>query len=454
MRLRPSSPFAYVSLSFAGLIAAGTIGFMVLPGLYTGEGLSFLDALFTATSAVCVTGLIVVDTATFFTPFGQGYILLLIQLGGMGIVTLATAFMSSIGFRLSLGHEDLARGDAMASRHVDYRNLVRVVVTATLIMEAIGAIVLYAFMAPQLGAVGAIWPAIFHSVSAFCNAGFSTFSDSLVGFAGHPGILMAVSILVVVGGIGFVVLAELTRARLAHQTKQGFRYSVHTRLVLASTAVLLGAGWLAFTIFEWNVSFAGMNTVDRLMNGFFMSVTARTAGFNTIDYNTAANNSDFLTIILMSIGGSPGSTAGGLKTTTAALIGLVAWSRIRGYRHVVLWNRSVPDETVGRAMGMFVIFFGVATAGIFLFTSTEIGWAAHTDNANFLPFMFEAVSALNTVGLSMGVTGDLSTSGRWVTILLMFIGRVGPVTLALGFIRKSSTQRAPFRESLEDIAIG
>ncbi len=448
------SPFALVTMSFAGLIVVGTVGLMTLPGLYTGDGLSWLDALFTATSAVCVTGLIVVDTATAFTAAGQAYLLVLIQLGGIGIVTLATAVMSTIGARMSLSVEDLARDTANASTHVDYRRLVSVVVAATFTFELIGAIVLWALWIPEFGVTGAIWPAVFHSVSAFCNAGFSIFSDSLMGFSAHTGILAIVSILIIIGGLGFVVLAELGRGYLARRGERRFRWSTHTQLVLYTSAILLAGGTVLFTTFEWNVSLSEMTWLDRVVNGFFMSVTARTAGFNTIDYNAAGNNTDFLTIILMSIGGSPGSTAGGLKTTTAALIGLVAWSRIRGQRNVSIRHRTIPEETISRAMGLFVIFFGIVTAGIFLFTSTEMGWAGQTDNSSFLPFMFEAVSALNTVGLSMGVTADLSPAGRIVTIFLMFVGRVGPITVALGFVQSGKTKSARFKNSYEDVGIG
>ncbi|PIQ63272.1 MAG: potassium transporter TrkH [Bacteroidetes bacterium CG12_big_fil_rev_8_21_14_0_65_60_17] len=448
------SPFALVTMSFAGLIVVGTLGLMVLPGLYTGHGLSWLDAFFTATSAVCVTGLIVVDTATYFTTAGQVYLLVLIQLGGIGIVTLATAVMSTIGARLSLSVEDLARDTANASTHVDYRRLVRVVVAATIALELVGAVLLWALWVPEFGWTGAIWPAVFHSVSAFCNAGFSIFSDSLMGFSAHTGILTVVSILIITGGVGFVVLAEIGRGYRARRAARPFRWSTHTQLVLFTSAILVVGGTILFTMFEWNVSLSNMTWLDRVVNGFFMSVTARTAGFNTIDYNTAGNNTDFLTIILMSIGGSPGSTAGGLKTTTAALIGLVAWSRIRGQAHVSIRHRTVPEETISRSMGLFVIFFGIVTTGIFLFTSTEMGWVGQTDNSSFLPFMFEAVSALNTVGLSMGVTADLSPAGRIVTIFLMFVGRVGPITVALGFVQSGKTKSVRFKNSYEDVGIG
>lgn len=450
-----SGPQLFVG-SFLLLIALGTIGFKVLPGLYVAEELGWRDALFTATSAVCVTGLIVVDTATFFTGWGQAYVLLLIQLGGLGVITFTTLIVYALGLRLSLRQESITRATADLSRHVDPRRLTRHVVLFTLAGEAVGAVLLWALWAPGMGAAGAVWPAVFHAVSAFCNAGFSTFSDSLVGYAGSPAVLFVVMALIVVGGIGFLVLEELYLLRRAHARGERLRLSLHSRLVLTTTAVLLVGGWALFATFEWGVTFAEMPLFDRLTNGLFLSVTARTAGFNTVDYGAAAANTNFLTILLMSIGGSPASTAGGLKTTTVALIGLVAWSRVRGHTTISAWGRSVPEETVQRAVGLFVLAFGIVTAAIFAFTSTEIAWAERASGTGasgaFLPYMFEAVSAFNTVGLSMGVTGGLSDPGRFLTVALMFIGRVGSLTFAAALARRAF--RTPFRYAYEDVGIG
>ena len=436
--------------SFAVLIGLGTIGFRALPGLYTGEPLGWLDALFTATSAVCVTGLIVVDTATFFTGWGQAYVLVLIQLGGLGMLTFSTLLLSALGRRLSLRQEDVARTAAGPAVGLDPVRLTRHVVLFTLGIEAVGAALLYALWVDDMGAVGAAWPALFHSVSAFCNAGFSTFSDSLVGFQRDPGALAVVMALVVLGGIGFLVLEEVTRA--GRQPGEGrARLSVHTRLVLATTAVLVVGGWALFTAFEWDRTFADLPALDRVVNGLFLSVTARTAGFNTIDYAAAAPNTNFLTVLLMSVGGSPGSTAGGIKTTTAALLVLLAWARLRGREDVVLWGRSVPEGTLQRAVGLFVVAFALVTAAIFVLVSSELSDSPAGERA-FLAFMFEAASAFNTVGLSMGVTAELSAVGRWTCVVLMFVGRVGPITFAAALSRR--LLRAPFRYAAEDVGIG
>ena len=324
----------------------------------------------------------------------------------------------------------------------------------TLGIEAVGAALLYALWAPDLGTGGALWPAAFHSISAFCNAGFSTFSDSLIGFQQAPGVLVVVMALIVLGGIGFLVLEELSRAGRPLDEGRA-RLSIHTRLVLASTALLIVGGWALFTAFEWNQTFAGLPALDRVVNGLFLSVTARTAGFNTIDYGAAAPNTNFLTVLLMSVGGSPGSTAGGIKTTTAALLGLLAWARLRGREGVALWDRSIPDETLQRAVGLFVVAFGMVTAAIFVLATSELSWvteAGTTVEGEFLAFMFEAASAFNTVGLSMGVTADLSAVGRWTCIVLMFVGRVGPITFAAALSRR--LLRDPFRYATEDVGIG
>ena len=449
-RLTPPQLFV---ASFGVLIALGTLGFRFLPGLYTGSGLGWLDALFTATSAVCVTGLIVVDTATYFTPLGQAFLLLLIQLGGLGMITFTTLIILALGRRLSLRHERLSAAVAEVAPNVPVDRLTRDVVRFTVAIEAIGALILYLLWIPRLGWEGAIWPAVFHSVSAFCNAGFSTFSDSMVGFQSGAATLITITLLLVTGGIGFLTLEELQLWWRARRAQQVFRLSLHSRLALATTAVLLVVGWILFGSFEWAGTLAGLSPADRFVNGLFMSATPRTAGFNSIDYADASDSTNFLTIIFMFIGGSPGSTAGGLKTTTVALIALVAWERFRGREIPSVWARSLPEETVQRAIGLAVVVFTVVTAGIFAYTLTE--HSGVTDGGNrFLAHMFESVSAFNTVGLSMGVTATLSTAGKWLTVLLMFLGRVGPLTFAAALAMAAARHRAAYRYAYEDVIVG
>ena len=444
--------------SFFGLIVLGTAGMMALPGLYTGAPLSWLDALFTVTSAVCVTGLIVADTATVFTTFGQAYLLLLIQLGGLGMFTFTTLIILAIGQRLSLRQEALVSSVAAVAPEVDYRRLTRDILGFTLLFEAAGALLLYLFWVPDFGWGAAVWPAVFHAVSAFCNAGFSTFSDSLMGFQREPHVQLVVMVLILAGGLGFLTLEELFlwyRARRKSAEARRFSLSIHSRLVLLVTAGLTLLGWALFTFFEWHVAFREMPAWARVVNGLFLSVTPRTAGFNTIDYGQATVGTNFLTILLMSVGGSPGSTAGGIKTTTIALIGLLAWARLQGREVIHLWGRSVPEETVQRAVGLFVLAFGLMTACIFVFTATEVGNLPHGEvESGLLSYMFEVASAFNTVGLSMGVTEGLSTTGRWATILLMFIGRVGPLTFAAALALRRGLPARRFRYAYEDVIIG
>jgi trk system potassium uptake protein TrkH len=437
--------------SFLLLIVGGTLGLKTLPGLYVNEELGWVDALFTSTSAVCVTGLIVVDTATYFTPAGHAFLLLLIQLGGLGVITFTSVILVAFGLRISVRQEDVSRSTA-AGPEIDPLRLARSILLFTFGIEAAGATLLYVIWIPTFGYTQAVWPALFHAVSAFCNAGFSVFSDSLVRFHRNAPALIVVMLLIVTGGIGFLTLEELYQLRAARRMRKLFRLSIHSRLVLGTTALLLLGGWILFCIFEWRGVLAEMPLGHKLMNGLFMSVTARTAGFNTVDYAGTAPSTSFLSILLMSIGGSPGSTAGGLKTTTFALLGLVTFCRLRGEPVIHFSGRSMPEETVQRAITLFVAGFGLVAIAIFLFTITESRTVLSGTGPHFLRVMFEAVSAFNTVGLSMGATPELSPAGRLLTTLLMYLGRVGPLTFAAALARRKVVHR--YRYAYEEVAIG
>lgn len=440
--------------SFLAVILLGTVGFQVLPGLYAGPPLGWVDALFTATSAVCVTGLIVVDTAEYFTTWGQAYILLLIQLGGLGIISFTSVIIAMLGRRLSVRHEQLAGGPADVVGDIDYRALLRAIVRFTFAAELVGGLLLYVFWVPRFGWTGAVWHSVFHTVSAFCNAGFSTFTTSLEAFQANLPLLAVVMVLIVLGGLGFLTLEELSLWGRVRGKEERFRLSVHSQIVLVTTALLVLGGWIAFTAFEWNNTLAGMPWPQRLVNGLFASITPRTAGFNTIDYARVETETNFLTILFMMIGGSPGSTAGGLKTTTFALLGLLAWSRLQGKPTTSISGRTVPEATLQKAMSLFVVAFGLVTAGIFLFSITEFADTVAAAESPFLTYMFEAVSAFNTVGLSMGATGELSTTGRLVTVVMMFIGRVGTLTFVAAMAREQKSIPGGFRYAYEDVSIG
>ncbi len=448
-RLSPAQLFVG---SFLLLVVVGTVGFRMLPGLYTGEPLGWVDALFTATSAVCVTGLIVVDTATHFTRLGQLYLLVLIQLGGLGMITFTSVIIVAMGRRLSVRQERLVGPDILPV--VSYERLTRHVVEFTVLFETAGALLLYVAFVPRLGWSGAAWPAIFHSVSAFCNAGFSTFSTSLVEFRNAPIVLTLIMLLIVAGGIGFLTMVELRHWWSTRRAGGGYRLSVHSRLVLVTTAILLVGGWLLFAAFEWRVTLQPMSLGDRIVNALFLSTTTRTAGFNAVDHAAMTDSSNFLSILLMFVGGSPGSTAGGIKTTTLALLVLLALSRFRGREVVHVAARTVPEETVQRAVGLAASAFALVTASIFVLTLSEHSGTPHPARGDFLTFMFESVSAFNTVGLSMGATTELSTVGRWVVIVLMFVGRVGPLTFAAALALAARRHRATYRYATEDVVVG
>ena len=448
---RRLTPPQLLIASFALLILLGTVGLKSLPGLYTGEPLGWLDAFFTATSAVCVTGLTVVDTATYFTLRGQAFILVLVQLGGLGTLTLTSLVIVALGGRLSLRQEALSVGTPMEIGHhkISPKRLLRDVAIFTFGFEAIGAVALYFLWVPCFGWEEAAWHAVFHSVMAFCNAGFSTHSDNLMSFQSAPVTQMVISALVVVGGIGFLTLEELYLWHRAQRAKQRFRLSLHSRLVLVVTLLLIVLPWPVFAWLEWDESLAGMNLVDKLSNAQFVGTSARTAGFNTVDFSKASEATNFLTILMMSIGGSPGGMAGGLKTTTVALLAILAWSRLRGHETASVWGRSLRKETTDRAIGLFILAFVGVTIGILSLTLTE----RHSPHGGFLDRMFEAVSAFNLVGLSMGLTPHLSPGGRLVVVVLMFLGRVGPLAAASA-LTQTARGGTRFRYAYEEVAVG
>lgn len=445
-RLTPAQLFVG---SFAVLVLVGTLGFKLLPGLYTAAPLSWLDALLMSTSAVCVTGLTVIDVGAALTVWGQAWLLLLIQLGGLGVITFASLIMLVLGGRLSLRQEAVATSSLDAPAPVAPRRLLLDILVFTLSIEAVAAVLLLLLWWPEMG-VQAAWPAVFHSVSAFCNAGFSTFSDALIGRRDNPPVLLIIQFLIVAGGLGFLTLEELTLRLRPGRTQRLLRMSLHSQLVLITTAVLILGGAVLLGALEWERTLAGLSWYDRVVNAFFLSITPRTAGFNTINYTQAADSSNFLTILLMTVGGSPGSTAGGLKTTTLALVGLLAWSRFRGQSVTSVRGRSLRNELLGRAIGLCVVAFTVVIAGVLVLTLSEEGRGLP---GGFLGLLFEAASAFNTVGLSMDLTPRLSATGKGVVIALMFLGRVGTLTFAAAIALRPG-EAGKFRFAYEDVVVG
>jgi trk system potassium uptake protein len=455
LRWRRLSPPTLFLASFIVLIGICTAGLLVLPGLYTAEGLDPLDALFTATSAVCVTGLIVVDTATHFTFWGQLWILVFIQLGGLGLITLTTMIIGALGQRLSLRSEILSGALPHHTQRAEVWELAAGVARFTLAVEAIGAWLLFLLWLPRFGFTEALWHAVFHSISAYCNAGFSTFSDSLVGLDGSPLTILVISALVILGGVGYLASAELHRWWQGRHQRASRRLSTHTYAVVVTTISLLALGWVLFAFFEWDGVLAEMSIPDKLANALFMSVTPRTAGFNTIDYAQVGNDSAVLTMIFMVIGGSPGSTAGGIKTTTIAVMVALGLSRSRGRRFVELHLRAVPEGTIERAVSIVLLYTVVLVTAFFLLNSIQsFGLSSTESQAQFLPIVFEAVSAFSTVGLSMGETAALNKLGLIVVIVLMFIGRVGLLSFFAAVALRRGTPPAYLRPAQEDVMVG
>lgn len=437
--------------SFLLLIAFGTVLLLVLPGLYTGERLNFIDALFMATSAVCVTGLAVVDVATAFTPFGQVIYLLLIQLGGIGILSITTVVILWLGGRITLRSEETL-GTVEAGPAIETGRLFRAVLRYAFGIEALGALALWIAWSQDFGLAGAIWPAIFHAVSAFCNAGFSNVVGGLIAYNDRPVILVVIMALIVLGGIGFLVLEELFGGR---RRRGGRPLSLHTRLVLLTTLVLIVGGAILFAFFEWHYGFAPYPWGLRIVQAFFLSVTPRTAGFVSLDYNEITTASLFLTIMLMMVGGSPGSTAGGFKTTTVAILFALAVTRMRGGVVTHVFRRTIPEATIQRAVGLVVMVTAFLSAAILVLQVTELGGIAHqVAGGRFLELMVEAVSAYNTVGLSIGITPLLTWGGKLLLSILMYVGRVGPLTFAASMMVAAQKARPRVRYSTEDVIIG
>jgi trk system potassium uptake protein TrkH len=406
--------------TFAAVAVAGGVA-LTFPAAGEQGRIGLLDALFTSVSATCVTGLVVVDTPTAFTAFGEVVILVLIQVGGLGIMVLSTFATVILGGRLSLrGEQTLGHVLDLGSPQHAYR-LVRFIVLATLGLELLGALVLTAcYLRHGLSPADAAWRGVFQAVSAFCNAGFSLQSDSIVMFRSDPVAVGAHAVLIVLGGLGFVVLAWLWW-RVIRRDRS--RASVQVRVVLVSSAVLVVVGGVVYAALEWEQTLAGLSASDRLLNAFFQSVSMRTAGFNTVDTAGMRPATILLTIVLMFIGASPGGTGGGIKVTTVAVLGAAIPEIVGTRRGTTLFGRVVPPATLQRAASIAVVATLTMVGALFVLLGTE--------NAPFEVLAFETVSALGTVGLSLGITAGLSATGKCVIIATMFIGRVGPLTLAL-----------------------
>ena len=427
-RLLLANPFRLLPVSFAAMISIGTLLLLLPQATSSGQKTRFLDALFTATSAVCVTGLSVVDTATHWSGFGQGIILLLIQVGGLGIVTVVSIGIVLFADRIGLSHTRVLAADLRTDTYSNVPRLVRNIVLTTLAFEALFAVVLAArfFFAHNYGFGTSVLHGIFHSISAWNNAGFALYTDNFLGFANDWFFSIAVCLAVILGGIGFPVLRTFAMHRLNWKM-----WPMHSKLMVSATAVLLVLGTALFLIFEWSNpgTLGALPETSRLHSALFHSVQTRTAGFNSIDVAALNEESLLVSTILMFIGGGSASTAGGIKVTTFALLAYVIWAEIRGDRDVNMFGRRIAEDAQRQALTVALVGVGVLAASTLALLA--LGDASLTGAA------FEAVSALSTVGLSTGLTAEEGSLTQIVLVLLMFVGRLGPVVLAAGIILRS-----------------
>jgi trk system potassium uptake protein TrkH len=440
MRRRELSPPRLLAIGMAAVILIGTLLLVMPVSAASGQSIGWSAALFTATSAVCVTGLIVVDTPTVFSGFGQAVLLLLIQIGGLGYMTLATFVAAVIGRRVSMSQQM----SLQESLNVDSRSRIAgfalTVIKVTLACEAIGALILWARWSQTFGPVDALWLAVFHSVSAFNNAGFSLFTWNLMDFRADWIVNLTIMALIIIGGLGYLVLTDVWNVRRR-------QLALHTKFILVLTAVLIVGGAAGVYLVErGNAATLGeVARPDAALASLFMSVTARTAGFNTVDMSLLRPATYFFLLILMFIGGSPGGTAGGVKVSTFGVTVLALWATIRGLREPTFMWRRLPPDLVSRAFFISLIAF--------LAVNLVAGILLVLEGRELLQTLFEAVSAFGTVGLSTGMPGTplslsaaFSEPGRLLICLLMFMGRLGPLTLAFALAARASVSRVRYPE--------
>lgn len=433
-----ASPARLLPTAFIAAIAGGT-ALLMLPVSKAGPGgTDPITALFTATSAVCVTGLTVVDTGTYWTAFGQFVVLALIAVGGLGITALATLIVLSLAGRLGLTSTIAAQRETKASGLGDVRRVLLRVGVTMLVLQVSVAIVLSSrlLLAYDNSLPEALREGVFHAVSASNNAGFSLYPDSLTRFVGDPVIILTVCTAIIVGGIGFPVLFELRR-----RWRSPRDWNLHTRLTVWGTVLLLLVGVIAIVLFEWTnpATLGRLDTGESVLATIFQAVQPRTAGFNVIDVAAMQQESLLTTVALMVIGGGSAGTAGGIKVTTFAVLLFVVWAEIRGDEDVVVQRRRIPTQTQRQAVGITAVgLLGVGVGAIAIMSTTQI---------QFGPAVFEAASAFGTVGLSLGFDADLPTSAKLVLVVLMFMGRVGPVAAFAFFAQRSTKVRYRYPES-------
>jgi trk system potassium uptake protein TrkH len=443
---RHLTPARIFILSFAGLVLAGAF-LLWLPFAST-EGLRFVDALFISASAVCVTGLTTVEVGTELSTAGQAILICLFQVGGLGILTFSAFLFGIMGRGISFKGREIVQSTFLHTPQRDFFFILKSVILTTLIIESAGVLLLFIRFSQDFPLSKALYYSVFHAVSAFNNCGFSLFPDSFTRYQGDLLLNVTVMMLITLGGIGFVVHHEV----IARLRDRNARLSLHCRIVLITTACLIVSGAVLFWLFEEHYILRGLSPQTQVLVSIFQSITPRTAGFNTVDIGQLTNATILLLLVLMFIGGSPGSTAGGIKTTSFALLLLMIWNRWRGSDEVTVFNRTVPKELIGRTLSitfasMISVFFIVAAVMV----------AGHVESGPqgrqlFAEYIFEAVSAFGTVGLSMGVTAKLTDIQKLLIVFMMFAGRVGPLTLAFSLSFREGKKRVVYAE--ETVMVG
>lgn len=444
MKKRELRPGQVLGLGFGVFILIGTLLLALPIATESGISIGFVNALFTATSAVCVTGLVVVDTGTYWTIFGKSVILLLIQVGGLGFMTMATAGAFIMGRRIGLRNRLIMQEALNQMSLSGVVRLTKYIIATTFAIEAVGAVLLSFRFIPEFGLRKGLAFSIFHSVSAFCNAGFDIMGNytSLTSYVSDPLVNIVIISLILIGGIGFSVLIDVVQHRKYR------KLSVHTKLVLMTSALLLLVGFVLFLAIEWNnpATLGELSIPQKILGATFQAVTPRTAGFNTIPIDQLETPSKLITMVLMFIGGSPGSTAGGVKTTTVGIMILTILMVIRGKEDIEFSYRRISKDIANKALAIFGIVLSLAFIIITLLTITE-------PNLAFLDIVFEVFSALGTAGLSTGITSSLSIPGKLIIAMAMFFGRLGPLTMVVALTQRGK-RKSPVRYPEGKVSVG
>lgn len=421
---------------------------LYLPWAAKGRSISFIDALFMSASAVCVTGLTVLEIGRDFSLAGQIVMLVLFQIGGLGIVTFSVVLFGLMGRGISFQGRDIVQSSFLHTPRRDFFKIIKWVLMLTFVMEALGTIVLFLRFSQDFDIGQAFFLALFHAVSAFNNCGYSLFSNSLMDYQSDLTVNLAVMLLIILGGIGFIVQYEVFAMLRGLQKK----LSLHSKIVLLITASLILIGTISFYLLEMNHTLSGVPFITQIMTSFFQSITSRTCGFNTVDIGQLSNATILLLIVLMFIGASPGSTGGGIKTTSFALLLLMIWNRFKGQEEVNVFNRTIPGENLTRTVAIIIaaIFSIFFVTTVLMFSGSDISMTPAESRRFFIEYLFETVSAFGTVGLSMGVTANINDTQKLAIIFMMFAGRLGPLTLAFSWY--SSKRSIKYAE--ESIMVG